>query len=115
MCFRILHPIIEIAKRIVSCTCQIAGERKSRIVCGIRHFFISTNTFLRHQVRISTAETCRTIFVMNIYHQIIFSTFTNCIMQPGTPTLITYLYKTELDTFQSPFFIQRQQNIQLLH
>ena len=34
------------------------------------------------------------IHILNIYHQIIFSTFTNCIMQPGTPTLITYLYKT---------------------
>ena len=37
MCFRILHPIIEIAKRIVSCTCQIAGERKSRIAVSYTH------------------------------------------------------------------------------
>ena len=72
---------------------------------GIGHFLVSPNSFLRHQVRISTAETCWSVFIVNIHHQVMLGTFLHCIMKPCTPHLIADLYKTEFNTFYTPTLV----------
>ena len=81
---------------------------------GIRKFFIAANTFLSHQIRISTTKACRTVFIMDVYHQPIISTLFHGFVHPFCPHLRTYLHKPKLNSRNSPWFIQRKYLIQLL-
>ncbi len=91
--------LIIVTDGVVCSSRQEAGEGQNNIMGGIGKFFIPSDAFLRQQIGISTAEPCGAVFIVNIDHDLIFSAFSDGIMQPGGPMLIADLHKTELDSF----------------
>ena len=80
----------------------------------IRKFFVATDTFLGHQVRIGTAETRRAVLIVYVDHQTVLGTFHDCFVHPFSPHLRSYLYETEFQSGYSPGFIQWENLVQLL-
>ena len=91
-----------ITDSIVCGTCNKTRKGKNGIMSRIREFFISSNTFLGHQIGISTTKTRWTIFIMNVHHKAILRTFLHRFVHPPCPYLRADLYKTELNTRYTP-------------
>ena len=108
MSLGILHSTIEITRGIISRTAEETGKWQNRIVLCIWHFLVATNTFLRHQVRISTTPPCRAILIVDIHHDVMVGTLLYGIVKPSGPLLRTYLHKAKLDSTDAPFLIEWQ-------
>lgn len=69
---------------------------------SIRKLLIATDSFLRQQIRVGTAETGRTELIMDIHHQMVFRSQPHKVVQPSSPTMAGILYKTGLHTHNTP-------------
>ena len=51
---------------------------------------------------------------MNVYHQPVGGTLLHRAVQPRGPLLAAHLHETELQSFYSPLFIERQDAVELV-
>src|SRR5690606_32327912 len=95
-------PRIEITDRPIHRSCQATSkQRTDGLGCGIS-LLVTSNAFLGHKIRIGPRVPGRPIFIMNIYHHLVLSAFTNCLVKPGSPFLRTHVYETELNARNTP-------------
>ena len=114
MSLGVLHASVEIAERVVSGSGEEAREGQRGVVAGIGHLFVAANALLRHQIGVGAAPSRRSVFVVNVHHQLVLGTFLHGIVQPGGPHLIAYLHEAELDTFHTHLLIERQDAVELV-
>lgn len=77
------------------------------------HFLISANPFLRQEVRVRAAESGRTVLVVDINQKMMLRAFPDRAVHPARPVKGTDVNKTEFDSLQTPFLVERKQFVQL--
>ena len=82
---------------------------------SIRKLLIPANPFLSKQIGISTAETRRSVLIVDIHHQMILGSQANQVVQPRSPTMAGILHKAGLHTHNAPFPKYREEFTRLLH
>ena len=103
-----------ITNGVISRSCHKTGERKCHIVRSVRKFFISTDSFLSQQIGIRATETCRAVFIVNVYHEMMLRALHYSFMHPFGPYLGTDLHKAKFYSCYPPRFVQRKDFVQLL-
>ena len=64
---------------------------------GIGHFFVATHALLRQHIGIGAGDSRRSVFVMDVDHNMVFGIFGDSIMEPCGPLLVANVHECELD------------------
>ena len=109
----VFHPLGSPAVSVIGWAGKIPGKRQDRIMNRCRHGLIAADALDLHQVGISALVTCIPEFVMDIDHQMMGGCFTNRLVIPCLPKLTANIHKAVFNALHSPFFVERQDVIEL--